>query len=182
MSQLIYSVLALSVTVLFSVSLNRVFSTNTQKTYTNEVLSQMIGVGQDILEEVGRRALPFDEAVDEARYEGDIRYPLVHAAFELTPASQFGMCDSGCTDQLDLDDYDGMTFYRTVDSLDYEARVSVQYVDENDPTQISSTQTFAKLVTVEVTSDAIAIGGEPLTVDYSRVFTYERSTMDTPSN
>jgi len=182
MSQLIYSILALSVTVLFSVSLNRVFNTNTEKTYTNEVLSQMIGVGQDVLEEVGRRGLPFDEAVDEARYVGPIRYPLVHAAFELTPASAFGMCDSGCTDPLDLDDYDGMTFYRTVDSLDYIATVSVQYVDELDPTKVSATQTFAKLVTVEVSSEAIAISGEPLTIDYSRVFTYERSTMDTPDS
>ena len=180
MAQLIYSILGLSIAVLFSTSLNSTIFSNTHRTYTNEVLSQMLGIGEDILEDVGRRSLPFDEAVDEERYVGQIQYPLVHVAWELTPESSFGGClvYEAC---LDLDDFDGMLLVRSVEGLEYEAEISVAYVDEVDPTKETVTQTFSKKVSVTVSSGAIVIGDKPLSIEYSRVFAYERSTVDTPS-
>jgi len=181
MSQLIYSILGLAIAVLFATSLNTTIFVNMQRTYSNETLSQMLGIGEDILEDVGRRGLPFDEEVDEDRYQGPIQYPLVHVAWQLTPAASFGGCVT-FTACLDLDDFDGMVEIRTVEGLVYEATISVVYVDESDPTIERSTQTFAKKVTVQISSPAIVVGNEPLSVSYSRVFTYEGSTVDTPSS
>ncbi len=180
MAQVIYSILGLSIAMLFSMSLNRSIYSNTHRTYTNEVLSQMLGIGEDVLEDVGRRSLAFDEAVDEARYVGPIQYPLVHVAWELTPQSSFGGClvYAAC---LDLDDFHGMVLTRSVEGLEYEAEISVIYVDELDPMIETGSQTFSKKVTVTVSSSAIVIGDKPLSVHYSRVFSYERSTVDTPS-
>jgi hypothetical protein len=180
MGQLIYSVLGLFVAVLFSTSLNSAVRVNQNRTFTNEVLSQMLGIGEDILSDVGRRSLPFDEAVDEERYDGPIQYPLVHVAWELTPASSFGGCNvpANC---LDLDDFHGMLQQRTVEGLDYVAEISVTYVDETNPEIESATQTFAKKVSVTISSEAVHVRGEPLSVTYSRVFAYERATYDTPS-
>jgi hypothetical protein len=180
MAQLIYSVLGLTIAVLFATTLNTSIFSNSQRTYTNEVLTQMLGIGEDVIEDVGRRGLPFDEAVDEERYVGQILYPLVHVAWELTPESSFGGCVvyEAC---LDLDDFDGMILQRTVEGLEYEAEISVAYVDELDPTVETVAQTFAKKVSVAISSTAITVGGEPLRIEYSRVFAYERSTVDTPS-
>jgi hypothetical protein len=180
MGQLIYSVLGLFVAVLFSTSLNSAVRVNQNRNFTNEVLSQMLGIGEDILSDVGRRGLPFDEKVDEERYEGQVQYPLVHVAWELTPSGSFGGCDApeNC---LDLDDFHGMKLDRIVEGLEYDIEIAVVYVNEADPEIESAVQTFAKKVTVTISSEAIYVRDEPLTISYARVFAYEQATYETPS-
>lgn len=180
MSQLIYSILGLAVAVLFSTMLTRSVHSGGQNIVSNEVLTQMLGVGQDVLEDVGRRALPFDSNTDESKLPQPIDYPVVHYAAQLTPASSFG----GCTDFAlceDLDDFDGIpSFTRTSEGLDYDVTIEVRYVDEDNPDVEQTSQTFAKEVNVVVSSPSIMIGGDPLSVGYARVFTYDKATDYTP--
>ena len=180
MSQIIYSILGLSIAVLFATSLNRSVHTGEQGIVSNEVLTQMLGVGQDVLEDVGRRALPFDSKTDESTLPTPIDYPVVHSAAELTPALSFGGCTS-FTSCGDLDDFHGMpSFQRVSNGITYDVTIEVRYVQEANPELAAAAQTFAKEVNVLVSSQSIQVGNNPLTVGYSRVFTYDKATDFTP--
>lgn len=181
MVQLIYSVLGLAVAILFSTTLARSSHKGGQNIVSNEVLTQMLGVGQDVLEDVGRRALPFDEKTDESKLPTPIDYPVVHSAAELTPADQFGGCVS-YTACEDLDDFHGMSFTRTSNDIEYDVTVEVRYVDEDDPDTQGAAQTFAKEVNVIVANRSILMFGQPITVEYARVFTYDKATDFTPGS
>jgi hypothetical protein len=176
MSQLIYSLAALVTVILFSLSMNQGMNSEHTSMYATEILSQMSGVAEDIIDDVGRRALPFDSKVDpEFVIVPELGYPIVLSATQITPEGSFGGCLAYdlCAD---LDDFHGLTVVRSVGGLDFEAAIEVVYVDEDNPMYETGIQTFAKKVTITVTQGAVVIGGEPLTTSYSRVFTYDKPT------
>jgi hypothetical protein len=175
MTQLIYSISALSIAVVFAVSMERSSNSGDQAIYTNEVLTQLVTVGRDVVDDIARKDLPFDEKTDPNRIPQPATYPYVLSPDNLTPESGFG----GCVDFdacLDVDDFDGMTLEGTRNGLHYTASIDVHYVPLDDPNGTPSGNTWAKEITVHVESTSILFNGEPVSTSYSRVITYPRIT------
>lgn len=173
MTQLIYSISALGIVVVVAVSMQRSSGATEQVVYTNEVLTQLVSVGRDVVDDIARRDLPFDAKVDPDRLPSVAVRPYVHSASELTPADEFG----GCTDFeacLDVDDFHKLDPPLTGvrNGLDFTANIEVEYVSATDPNTKSGSQTFAKEITVTVESSSIVLNGKPVSASYSRVLTY----------
>ena len=153
----------------------------------NEVVTQVTGISVDILEHIGNKF--FDESTDETGIS-PADFPLVTFTAELTGEGGFGNTGDGATcdhtnfydpDCNDIDDFHGITLNRTVEGIPYTAVVSVDYVDEDNPDtdqdpDLPHTRTFAKMVTVTITSPYLLLGNIPLEVKLHRVFTYNRIT------
>jgi len=163
--------------------MQRSSGSNEQNVYTNEVLTQLVTIGRDVVDDIGRQNLPFDAKVDPDRLPASLTYPYVHSASELTADSAFGAGDrTGKTvttmdDAEDIDDFHDLVIKGTRNGLDYEATISVAYVDADDPNNApAGGKSFAKEITVTVETDAIQVNGSPISAEYSRVLTYSRIT------
>jgi len=174
---LIYAVLAIMMVGLFSLNMHRSMHQSQNRMVVNEVVTELTGAGYDILELIGR--LPFDENTDESK-QSPLEYPVINFTSELTPAAQFGGCtavaleDPACDD---IDDFHGIpTFTITVDGLEYEADVAVQYVDPVNPDTPAGGNSYAKEVELTITNPYLLVGGQPIQVNVRRVFTYNRHT------
>jgi hypothetical protein len=184
MTQLIYAISALGIVALIALSMQRSSGSSEQQVYTNEVLTQLVSIGRDVVDDIARQDLPFDATVDPERLPSSATYPYVHGESELTAESDFGGCHGADLSTCeDIDDF----HYRDGDDpisgerngLEYEATISVKYVDvdsPNDDPSHASGKSFAKQITVTVESAAIQVNGEPISASYSRVLTYPRIT------
>jgi len=183
MAQLLYSISALGIAMMFAVSMQSSSHTGEGAVYRNEVLTQLVTIGRDIVDEIARQDLPFDEQVDPNRIPQPATYPYVFFPENLTPEAEFG--NSGCyalDSCLDLDDFhspdDPITGEHN--GLEYSATITVRYVDVEDPTQPAPEDdlgmSFAKEIVVTVAADAIQVNGEPIAAEYRRVTTYPRIT------
>jgi len=126
----------------------------------NEMTTQASGVAVDALEAIGRR--PFDAVT------------TVESPDDLTDPGEFGGCDlfELCAD---VDDFDGLTFRRTVEGFEYEVEVDVWYVDPDSPGSDTPTgPSYAKQVRVRVTNPHIFVGdpSNPLEIEMHRTYTY----------
>lgn len=178
MTQLIYAISALGIVAVLSVSMQSSSNMGEQSVYRNEVLTQLVTIGRDIVDEIGRRDLPFDRQVNPDSLPTPSYYPYVHEAWQLTPSASFGGCSNfnACQDLDDFHEIDPpITGERN--GLEYTANIQVRYVDENNPSGPAGAQTFAKELIVTVETEAIQINGEPIAATYSRVITYPRITM-----
>ena len=175
--QVIYAFIAMLLVALLSLTLQRGIHSTERRQIVNEVSTQLVGVGIDVLEYIGRH--PFDYAVDTSRVDLDAidDFPYVTNASQLTPPGSFGGCTNYYTCQH-IDDFEGVTITRNVDGFDYVVDIFVRYVDENSPDTPSAVPTFAKEVRVEISSTHLYISSPayPLTVLIARVFTYEQPT------
>jgi len=183
MAQLIYAFSALGIATLFAVSMQNSSHGGEGAVYRNEVLTQLVTVGRDIVDEIARQDLPFDEKVDPDRIPQPATYPYVHEPENLTPEAEFG--NSGCyalDSCLDLDDFHSPDEPITGEhnGLEYSATITVRYVDVEDPMQPApeddSGMSFAKEIVVTVSAHAIQVNGEPIAAEYRRVTTYPRIT------
>jgi hypothetical protein len=109
----------------------------------NKIYLTAFSLADDLIEEIKQKA--FDAAT--------VDFPTTDPT-DLTPYNYFGPATSEIYPNYnDIDDYQG--FIRTV-SLphveNYNVSCEVWYVNENNPDQISSIQTFYKKVKVTVTS------------------------------
>lgn len=183
MAQLIYAISALAIAMVFAVSMQSSSNSGEGAVYRNEVLTQLVTIGRDIVDEIARQDLPFDEQVDPSRIPQPATYPYVHFPVNLTPEADFG--NPGCyalNSCLDLDDFhspdDPITGEHN--GLEYSATIAVRYVDVADPTQPApeedSGMSFAKEIVVTVATDAIQVNGEAIAAEYRRVMTYPRIT------
>lgn len=185
MTQLIYAVSALGIVVIVAVSMQRSSGSNEQDVYTNEVLTHLVTIGRDIVDDIAKQNLPFDKAVDPDRLPSSATYPYIHSSDELTDVTDanFGGCSnfSLCQDIDDFHTGDGDPIEGERNGIEYEATITVQYVTEDDPnTKLSGIGTgnksLAKEITVTVSTQAIQVNGEPISASYSRVLTYPRIT------
>ena len=178
MTQLIYAIAALGIVAVVSVSMQGSSNAGQTAVYRNEVLTQLVTVGRDMVDQLARQDLPFDQKVDPDRIPQPATYPYVHTPGDLTASSSFGGLASGSalTDAQDLDDVDGLTIVGERSGLPYEAEFEVRYVSDTNPNGEASGQTFAKEVIVTVTSDAVIVNGSPVSATYSRVITYPQIT------
>ncbi|MGA7306768.1 MAG: hypothetical protein WBW88_17985 [Rhodothermales bacterium] len=175
MHQFIYALAALGVTMVLSLTMSNGSRRAAQRIYINEAVTQLSGVAYDVLEDIERSGIAFDERTDESRFAKPIQFPLVKSSSDLTPETEFG----GCTEYTackDIDDFDGMEITRTTQDYSYDIGLSVRYVNESVPSEVSTSQTFAKRIDATVKHPSITINGEPLTVTVSRIVTYHRVT------
>lgn len=181
MTQLIYAISALGIVAVVAVAMQRSTHASEQAVYTNEVLTQLVTVGRDIVDDIARQDFPFDKEVDPDRLPSSATYPYVHDPEGLTDVTsdEWG----GCTNMAecrDIDDFDGMSSEGDRNGLNYTAHVKVEYVDLENPDSTlagtGSAKSYAKKITVVVESASIVVKGEPITADYSQVITYPRIT------
>lgn len=172
--QLISTILAALLVGLFTIHMSTGIRQVHNDMWQNEVMTQVSGVGQDVLEHVLRRS--FDENTDESKIN-PLSYPVITSAAQLTSDANFGGCTSldlvtpTCDD---IDDFDGLSVTKTSNGFPFTVDIQVQYVNPDDPTQVSSSRTVAKEVQVTVTTPMLTIGGNPIEVKMSRVVTYNR--------
>lgn len=183
MSQLIYGVSALGIVVVFAVSMQRSTHTSEQAVYTNEVLTQLVTIGRDIVDDIAGKDLPFDRWVDPDRLPSSATYPYVHRAEDLTDVTsdEWGGC-SNFSECRDIDDFANMDppLEGERNGMKYTAYIDVHYVVLDDPDETlagtGDQKSFAKEIVVTVEASSIQVGGEPLSADYSQVITYPRIT------
>lgn len=172
--QLISTILAALLVGLFSIHMSRGIREVQNDMWQNETLTQVTGVGQDILEHIVRR--PFDENTDESK-KNPLVYPVITSAVMLTADASFGGCtglDLVTPTCDDIDDFDGLTVTRTIDNIPFQVLIAVQYVNPDDPSEASASKTVAKEVSLTITTPFIKVGGNNLEMKLSRVATYNR--------
>lgn len=126
-----------------SLRFNTVILENSTIEMENKVMLTAFSLADDMIEEIKVRA--FDHAT--------IKFPTASLG-NLTTADKLGP-ETGETypNFNDVDDFNGYTKYVTAPHAeDYYITTKVQYVNETNPDQVSSTRTYYKKVTVTVTS------------------------------
>lgn len=182
--QLLYSVAALAIVMVFSLAFRGNMIASNQKVFLNEIGTQLTGVAYDVLDDIGRKDLAFDRNTNESLLTPPINYPLINGCSENTsPGSINWGCSNcgGCTDAFydgcqDIDDFHGFSGADTVRGILYEFDISVQYVSETDPDDNAVGVTCHKEVTVDVVAPWFPVGNDTLRTSLSRVFTYDRIT------
>ena len=175
--QLLYSIAALAIVMVFSLTFRGSMISSNQQVFLNEIGTQLTGVAYDVLEDIGRKDLAFDRNTNESLMTPPITYPVITSRLQLTyeGSAEWGNCIQyeACED---VDDFHGIRDTATVEGIIYVFDVSVQYVSETDPDSKSYTPTYAKEVTVEVWTPWFLAGNDTLRTTLSRIFTYERVT------
>jgi hypothetical protein len=163
--------------MMLSLNLLRITTGTERQMVLNEVATQVTGFAVDIMEHVGNKW--FDEVTDET---GVTIFPLVTSQTQLTASTSFGNVGDGLNcnpadfydpDCNDIDDFHGMTVNRDLDGIPYTATISVRYVREDDPSTVTD-KSFAKEVSVVITSPYLLLGNTPLQVTLTRVYAYNR--------
>ncbi len=187
MAQLIYSILALLLIMLLSMTMQRGIGRDQQEQTLNEVGTQLTGVGTEVLELIGtqyfdrftfdnRNTRPYCGRVADNGEEQD--------RFSRPSSTNFGACANPDACAY-IEGFDGLTFTRTQGDFEFEVEVlSIEYVDPDDFTRTvtSDSTSFAKKVTIEVTNPYLYIGDDPnepasqFSLTLERVFTYGCTT------
>jgi hypothetical protein len=171
-SQFIYAIAALAAVILFAVNTRHAGVSVEQDTYLTEAHTRMLGVAKQSLEQISRMELPFDAMTNaDLRNQYEV-FPYVDSPAELTSAGAFGGCNEIGPSCMDLDDFHGINL-KNLDAggLPYDLEISVAYVDTVDGSP-SMSQTFAKEITATVSTGAVLVAGDSVSVSYSRVFAY----------
>lgn len=202
---LLYSLISVMLVGVLALSAMQMSAHSEQRIIANEITTQVTGVADEVFDHAG--AYWYDEAVNESNsHRQPPIFPVITSASGLTPVTHApGMGSDGwggCTAAIydtdanmgkrrlqnsarpvtcdDLDDMHGLELDMDRDGLTYTVNVAVEYVDPYAPTSTSSSQTFAKRMTLTIATNDYLIGGDPLEVEMSRVYTYKRITA-TPS-
>ncbi len=169
--QVFYALIAMLLLALLSLTLQRGTHSAERRQIVNEMTTQLVGVGIDVVEHIGRQ--PFDSQTDSNKVA---TVPPVTNANQLTPKGSFG----GCTDYNsceDVDDFDGLAITRIVDGLQFDVQIEVNYVDELTPDNQPGYNTFAKEVRLTISSPYLYITkSTPVSVQIARVIAYDRTT------
>ena len=170
-AQLIYAVSAVAMAGALSLSVSRGIFASKQLAFRNQMLTQVSGVANEILEDIG--STPFDDRTRPGNFPAP-----PNSAAELTQLSNFGgNCDPEATCD-DIDDFHGKSFSREPGGIPFNVDVSVKYVSEDDPASVETAPTFAKEVTLTITTPYVYRGtlDHPIKIVISRVFTYFKNT------
>jgi hypothetical protein len=172
--QLVSTIAAILLVGLFTIHMSTGIRQVQNDMWQNEALTQVTGIAEEVIEYILHR--PFDENTDESKID-PLSYPVITSASQLTAAASFGGCttldlvDPTCDD---IDDFDGLTFTRSVENIPYTVEVAVQYVNPSDPSEASAAKTVAKEVTLTISTPLIQVGGNDFEIKISRVATYNR--------
>jgi hypothetical protein len=136
---------AMALLAMISLRFNATLLENRTTEIENKVYLTAFSLADDLIEEIKQKA--FDEETVEWR---------AITADQLTSVDAFGPLDPGENSVYDFDDIDDYHGYQKEVSLphaeNYTVTCTVNYVTATNQDIISSTQTFFKRVTVQVTS------------------------------
>lgn len=157
MSQTIMAMLALAVATLLSVNIQK--STVSARLATVHAEYEMLAgtVALDVLDHISAQAF------DAATIGATVTDTNALTALPFSEGKHYAAAD-------DIDDFHNMqthTYDTQYSNVSFDVDVAVTYVSEADPSQTSSTQTFAKAVTVTIDHTYL---NSP--VEMSQVFTY----------
>lgn len=204
---LIYTVIAMMLVGLLALSQFRTTAHSQQRMVSNEILTQVTGVADEVFEHAS--SYWFDERVDENDWpiQPPI-FPIITES-ETDELTALGTAPGtstdgwgGCTTAIhqtdanmnqrrlintvrpetcdDVDDLHGLTLDIVHGDLTYQVDIEVGYVDPSDLTQSVTSQTFAKEMSLTITTPNYVMAGAPLEVELSQVFTYDRLTTSIP--
>lgn len=184
MSQLIYAILALLMIMFLSMNMQRNVGRDQQEQAVNEVGTQLIGVGTEVLEHIGGRyfdAYSFGNR-NQRPYCGRIADDQLYLlSDESRPPSDPGNTHGDCVNYVNcpyIEGFQGDTLTITRGEFDYEVVITdVEYVNPADfnDTAWGNQPSFAKRVEVQVTNPNLYLGDDPtntFTLEMDRVFTY----------
>ena len=168
--QMIQTIGALGILSLLILNANRAVLGNTQTVYTGQYAETALSIAQSYILEATMK--DFDE---KAIGQAAIKDPTKFSATLRPDANESTI---GSFD--DVDDYNGYSVIVTTPTdtnTTYQVNCTVEYMNENDLSVVSSTQTFYKRVTVSVTvpyADPTLFQGEGTTpkVSLSSVVSY----------
>jgi len=139
------SIGAIVLLALTSLRFNTTLLANRTTEIENKVYLTAFSLADDLIEEIKQKA--FDEETVEWR---------AITTVQLTPYNEFGPVDPGESSVFDFDDIDDYNGYSKAVSLphaeNYSVISTVDYVTASNPDVISSSQTFFKRISVNVTS------------------------------
>lgn len=139
------SIGAIALLALISLRFNTTLLENRTTEIENKVYLTAFSLADDLLEEIKQKA--FDEETVEWK---------AITTNQLTSSASFGPVDAGESSAYDFDDIDDYHGYSKAVSLphaeNYSVLSTVEYVTASNPDVMSSSQTYFKKVTVNVTS------------------------------
>lgn len=139
------SIGAIALLALISLRFNTTLLENRTTEIENKVYLTAFSLADDLLEEIKQKA--FDEETVEWK---------AITTNQLTSSASFGPVDVGESSAYDFDDIDDYHGYSKAVSLphaeNYSVLSTVEYVSASNPDVMSSSQTYFKKVTVNVTS------------------------------
>ncbi len=155
MRQTIMGLLGLMIAMLLSLNVQRASLTAKAQVIDNEMETIASGVALEVLDYVGSK--PFDAATALAEVEDESEL----TALPFSTGMSYEEAD-------DIDDFHQIQTYTFPEfDFDFEIDITVEYVDENDPEVVATSQTFAKKVTVTINNEYLE---SP--VQLSQIYTY----------
>ena len=178
-TQVIYAVLALAIIGFLTLFLGRSQQTVYHQMYQNEMLTQVSGVANELMEDIG--AHPFDFYTEDGQGWDEENPPMLDG-ITADGGPEWG---NSCTMfvNCDIDDFDNPdvgTFERVRNGIEFDITTEVGYVNEDDPTLDSGVRTWMKEVTLTISSPQIYKQNNPdslIEVTMSRVFSYFKTQI-----
>lgn len=149
-SEVLYVIFAMVIVSTMALNANRVIQVNNVSMIEGQLEGQVIAYAQDIIEE--SRALAFDEqTVDDG--SGNSVVPVyIPGGFSTLGTDG----ESGRTTFNDFDDFHGYTELVTINGIDYDINVVVEYLNHGsqyNTFSVSGSKSTLKRITVNVQSE-----------------------------
>lgn len=150
-SEVLYVIFAMVIVSTMALNANRVIQVNNVSMIEGQLEGQVIAYAQDIIEE--SRALAFDEETTDDASGNSVVPVYIPGGF-----STLGR-DSGESDRTnfdDFDDYNGYTETVTINGIDYNIDVDVEYLthgSQYNTFSVSGSKSTLKRITVNVQSE-----------------------------
>ena len=155
MRQTLMALLGLMIAMLLSLNVQRASLSAKAQVIDNEMETIAGGVALEVLDYVGSK--PFDAATALAEVEDESEL----TALPFSTGMAYEEAD-------DIDDFNQIQTYTFPEfDFDFDIDITVEYVDENDPEAVATSQTFAKKVTVTINNEFLQ-----MPVQLSQAYTY----------
>jgi len=175
MAQLIYTIAAIFILGTVVLTFNVKIHGTQERMAFNELTLAMTGVGAELLNEIGKAEYDPNTIFGEVLPRNQLSVEGGWGSGSCNPDANF----SGC---FVINDFHGKTASRTVTrvyqgttyTVTYDVTdIEVHYVTEAPPYTPSNTQTYAKEVTLNVSTPALVDGaGAPIEIPMSRIYMY----------
>ena len=175
MVQILYTIIAIFVLGITVLTLNVKIHGTQDRMMFSELSIEMTSVGAELLNEIGKHDYDPNTIFGEVLPRAALSPEGTWGSGSCNPDAKF----QGC---FVINDFHGKTAERTVmrthKGTDYDVvynvtDLEVHYVTEASPYTASGTQTYAKEVSLNISTPALVDGtGTPITIPMSRVYTY----------